>query len=147
MGGWIMLLAALARPERVCGLVGVAAAPDFTEDLIWNRLSDEAKKMVERDGQWFRPSAYNEEGYPVTLRLIEEGRDHLLLRGPIDIRCPVRLIHGVEDEDVPWEVSRRLSEALRSRDVTATLVKGGGHRLSEPADIERLTRMIESLCL
>jgi dipeptidyl aminopeptidase/acylaminoacyl peptidase len=80
------------------------------------------------------------------LRLIEEGREHLLLRGPIDIRCPVRLIHGEADEDVPWQVSRRLSEALRSDDVTLTLVKGGGHRLSEPADLERLGRMIESLC-
>jgi pimeloyl-ACP methyl ester carboxylesterase len=145
MGGWIMLLAALARPGRVCGLVGVAAAPDFTEDLIWNRLSDEEKKSMARDGRLLRPSEYDEGGYPITLRLIEEGRDHLLLRGPVDIRCPVRLIHGEADEDVPWQVSRRLSEALLSDDVTLTLVKGGNHRLSEPADLERLGRMIESL--
>ncbi len=146
MGGWIMLLAALARPGRVCGLVGVAAAPDFTEDLIWNEMPDEAKKAMAQDGQWLRPSEYDDAGYPITMRLIEEGRDHLLLRDPIDIRCPVRLIHGVGDEDVPWQVSRRLSEALRSDDVTLTLVKNGDHRLSEPADIERLGRMIEALC-
>ncbi len=147
MGGWIMLLAALARPERVAGLVGVAAAPDFTEDLIWNELPEEARETMAREGRWIRPSEYDETGYPITMRLIGEGRDHLLLRGPIDIRCPVRLIHGEEDEDVPWGVSHRLSRALQSDDVTLTLVKGGDHRLSGPADLERLGRAIEDLCL
>lgn len=147
MGGWIMLLAALARPERIAGLVGVAAAPDFTEDLIWNELPEEAREAMACEGQWIRPSEYDETGYPITMRLIEEGRDHLLLRGSIDIRCPVRLIHGEEDEDVPWQVSHRLSSALRSEDVTLTLVKGGDHRLSEPADLERLGRSIDALCL
>lgn len=146
MGGWIMLLAALARPERVAGLVGVAAAPDFTEDLIWNELPEEACEAMAREGQWLRPSEYDETGYPITMRLIEEGRGHLLLRGPIAIRCPVRLIHGEVDEDVPWEVSHQLSNALRSDDVTLTLIKGGDHRLSGPTDLERLGRVIEDLC-
>ncbi len=146
MGGWIMLLAALARPERVCGLVGIAAAPDFTEDLIWNEMPDEARRAMERDGRRLRPSEYDEAGYPITLRLIEEGRSHLLLRGPIAISCPVHLIHGERDGEVPWEVSRRLSDALAGEDVTLTLVEEGDHRLSEPADLERLMAVVDGLC-
>ncbi|MFP6871271.1 MAG: alpha/beta hydrolase [Nitrospinota bacterium] len=146
MGGWIMLLAALARPGRVCGLVGVAAAPDFTEDLIWNGLSAEARREIETEGKWVRPSEYAEEGYPITWALIEDGRRHLLLRGPIAVRCPVRLIHGTADESVPWEVSQKLLDALDSEDATLTLVKSGNHRLSEPPDIERLTGVLEALC-
>ena len=146
MGGWIMLLAALARPERVAGLVGVAAAPDFTEDLIWDRLSPEAKNEIETRGVWVRPSEYEEGGIPITRGLIEEGREHLLLRAPIPIRCPVRLLHVLEDEDVPWQVSRKLTEMLESGDAALTLVKGGGHRLSEPADLRRLIGTIEALC-
>lgn len=150
MGGWIMLLAALARPERVAGLVGVAAAPDFTEDLIWKKLAPETKIEIETRGVWVRPSEYEEGegegGIPITRGLIEEGREHLLLRAPIPIRCPVRLIHGLEDEDVPWQVSRNLTEMLESEDVALTLVKGGGHRLSEPADLKRLIGVVEALC-
>lgn len=146
MGGWIMCLAALARPERVCGLIGVAAAPDFTEDLIWAVLSEAARRDIAEKGSWTPPSEYDESGYPITMKLIEEGRRHLLLRAPIAIRCPVRLIHGVEDMSVPWEVSRKLMDALESEDVAITLVKGGDHRLSGPADIERLIGTIEALC-
>ncbi len=146
LGGWIMLLAALARPGRVRGLVGVAAAPDFTEDLIWAQLPEEGRRRLEEEGVWHRPSAYGEAPYPITRRLIEEARRHLLLRGPIGIACPVRLIHGLEDEDVPWEVSLRLCRALAGGDVTLALVKGGGHRLSEPADLERLAAAVEGLC-
>ncbi len=146
MGGWIMLLAALARPERVAGLVGVAAAPDFTEDLIWDRLPPETKNEIETRGVWVRPSEYEEGGIPITRELIEEGREHLLLRAPIPIRCPVRLLHGLDDEDVPWQVSRNLIEMLESEDVALTLVKGGGHRLSEPADLRRLIGVVEALC-
>lgn len=146
MGGWIMCLAALARPGRVCGLVGVAAAPDFTEDLIWAVLPEAARRDIAEKGSWIRPSEYDESGYPITMKLIEEGRRHLLLRAPIAIRCPVRLIHGLEDASVPWEVSRKLMDALESEDVAITLVKGGDHRLSGSADIERLIGTIEALC-
>lgn len=146
MGGWIMCLAALARPDRVCGLVGVAAAPDFTEDLIWAALPEAARREIAEKGSWTRPSEYDEAGYPITMKLIEEGRRHLLLRAPIAIGCPVRLIHGVEDASVPWEVSRKLMNAIESEDAALTLVKGGDHRLSGPADIERLIGTTEALC-
>ncbi|MEE9273781.1 MAG: alpha/beta hydrolase, partial [bacterium] len=125
MGGWIMLLAALARPGRVAGLVGIAAAPDFTEDLMWARFPEEVRERLRGGGTYHLPSEYDENPYPITGRLIEEGRGRLLLRGRIPIVCPVRLIHGMEDADVPSEVSLKLSEALESADVTVTLVKGG----------------------
>jgi pimeloyl-ACP methyl ester carboxylesterase len=147
MGGWIMCLAALARPGRVCGLIGVGAAPDFTEDLIWATLPEAARRIISEKGSWTRPSEYDEAGYPITMKLIEEGRRHLLLRAPIAIRCPVRLIHGALDTSVPWEVSRKLMDAIESEDATLTVVKGGDHRLSEPADIERLIGTIEILCV
>jgi pimeloyl-ACP methyl ester carboxylesterase len=146
MGGWIMLLAALARPERVRGLVGVAAAPDFTEELVWERLPEEDRRRLREEGFFVRPSRYDGKPYPVTRRLIEEGRAHLLLKGPIGVRCPVRLIHGMADGDVPWEVSLRLCGCLSGADVELTLVKGGDHRLSSPEDIRRLTETAEGLC-
>lgn len=146
MGGWIMLLAALRRPERVSGLVGIASAPDFTEDLIWNQLSEDAQSALKEIGRWYRPSEYEGEGYPITMRLIEEGREHLLLRGEIEISSPVRLIHGMKDTDVPWRVSKRLSSALVGDDVTLTLVKNGDHRLSAASDIGHLKNIVENLC-
>ncbi len=145
MGGWIMLLTALARPQRIAGLVGIAAAPDFTEDLIWARATPDQRAALERVGYVDNPSAYNEAPYRITRRLIEEGRDHLLLGRPIPLTCPVRLIHGLADPDVPWQTSLRLTEALQSSDVEVTLVKGAGHRLSEPEDLARLERVIEVL--
>jgi pimeloyl-ACP methyl ester carboxylesterase len=144
MGAWIMLLAALAIPERVHGLVGVAAAPDFTEDLLWNRLGAEARAALRRDGVVHRPSSYGEP-LPFTWRLVEDGRRHLVLRAPIALPCPVRLLHGIADEDVPWETSRRLAEAVSSQDVALTLVKNGGHRLSEPHELGLLGAAVQSL--
>jgi dipeptidyl aminopeptidase/acylaminoacyl peptidase len=129
----------------VAGLVGIAAAPDFTEDLIWARATAAQRQALERDGYIDNPSAYSETPYRITRRLIEEGRDHLLLAKPIPLACPVRLIHGMADADVPWQTSLRLAEALESRDVEVTLVKGAGHRLSEPEDLGRLERAIEAL--
>jgi len=138
MGGWIMLLAALARPQRVAGLLGIAAAPDFTEDLMWDAYPQEVRETLQRDGVYHEPSDYGEEPYTITKALIDEGRKHLLLRDPVPIVCPVRLIHGMADPDVPWELAIRLAERLESDDVEVTLIKGGGHRLSEPEDLDRL---------
>jgi len=145
MGGWIMLLAALARQERVGALVGIAAAPDFTEDLLWERFDAAERAAIERDGVLRQPSDYSDEPYPITRRLIEEGRDHLLLRAPIVLDCPVRLLQGMQDADVPWQTAIRLAEALTSRDVAVTLVKAGDHRLSEPEDIVRLEATLDAL--
>ncbi len=145
MGGWIMLLAALARPERVAGLLGIAAAPDFTEDLMWAKYPEAVRETLLREGVYREPSDYGEAPYTITLALIEDGRNHLLLRDEIPLDCPVRLIHGMADPDVPWQISQMLADALRAEDVEVTLVKGGGHRLSEPDDLARLMATLERL--
>jgi pimeloyl-ACP methyl ester carboxylesterase len=145
MGGWIALLVARARPGRIAGLVGIAPAPDFTEDLIWGRVTPEQRAALESVGYVDHPSEYSEAPYRITYRLIEEGRNHLLLNAPIPITCPVRLIHGMADVDVPWQTSLRLAEALESEDVEVILVKAAAHRLSEPEDLARLERAIEEI--
>lgn len=145
MGAWIALLAALSRPERVCGLVLVAPAVDFTETLIWNRMPDDARAALERDGVWLRPSDYLDEPDRITRRLIEEGRQHLLLGGRIPFGGPVRILHGLADETVPWEHGLRTADALASDDVVVTLVKGGDHRLSDPPDLDRLIAAVDEL--
>jgi pimeloyl-ACP methyl ester carboxylesterase len=145
LGGWIMLLAALARPARIAGLVGVAPAPDFTEDLIPLALSPSEKATLEKDGIVPVYSPYDPEPTPVTKRILDEGRQHLVLRGPIRLACPVRLIHGMRDPDVPWKTSLRLAECLDTEDVEITLVKAGDHRLSETADLDRLCVVLDRL--
>lgn len=146
MGGWIMLLAALARKERTAGLVGVAVAPDFTEELMWKSMPPDVKDTLEKDGVWYEPSDYDPEPTPITLNLIEEGRKHLLLHEPIALDVPVRLIHGTRDPDVPWEHSVRVAESLTSKDVEVHLVKDGDHRLSELHDLDRLVRVTRQVC-
>ncbi|MDH3917381.1 MAG: alpha/beta hydrolase, partial [Rhodospirillales bacterium] len=110
----------------------------FTEDLMWDAYPQEVRETLQRDGVYHEPSDYGEEPYTITKALIDEGRKHLLLRDPVPIVCPVRLIHGMADPDVPWELAIRLAERLESDDVEVTLIKGGGHRLSEPEDLDRL---------
>ncbi|CAO3412898.1 alpha/beta fold hydrolase [Azospirillum doebereinerae] len=147
MGGWTMLLTALRRPERVAALVGVAPAPDFTEDLMWDLFDAEVRREILETGVWNRPSEYGPDLQPITRALIEDGRNHLLLRGPIAFGGPVRLLHGQRDPDVPWRVSLTLAEALMGDDVLVTLVKDGDHRLSRPQDIALLCRTVEDLVL
>jgi pimeloyl-ACP methyl ester carboxylesterase len=144
MGGWIMLLAALARPERVAGLVGIAPAPDFTEDLMWARMTEDQQRAVEQQGVWHMPSDYGDP-VPIARDLIREGRDHLLLRDAIELPCPVRLIQGTEDEDVPWQWALKLQDALAGDDVETTLVKGADHRLSSDRDLRRLEAVLDRL--
>jgi len=153
MGGWMALLmlrelkrrAAVARPgaASVAGLVLIAPAVDFTEVLLWQKLPPEVKQTIERDGAWARPSSYSAEPYPITKRLIEDGRNHLLLGNLIETGCPVRILQGVQDPDVPWTHAVELSSRLAQDDVVLTLVKDGDHRLSRPEDIERLLHVIE----
>lgn len=145
MGGWLSLLAARARPDRLAGLVLIAAAPDFTERMLLERLSPEDRKALERDGRLERPSQYSPEPSVFTWKLIEEGRNHLLLDKPLALACPVRLLHGQSDPDVPWEHSLQIARHLDAPDVITTFIKGGDHRLSNPADIARLIATVEEL--
>jgi len=151
MGGWIALLlvrelrrlkAAGSAPEgTIAGLVLIAPAVDFTEVLMWQRLPEAAKRELEATGVWLRPSEYGEP-YPITRGLIEEGRKHLLLGSMIETGCPVRILQGVQDPDVPWSHAVELTARLAQDDVVLTLVKDGDHRLSRPEDLERLIKAV-----
>jgi pimeloyl-ACP methyl ester carboxylesterase len=144
MGGWIMLLLARARPERVAGLVGIAPAPDFVLRM-WEDFPDEVKETLRRDGVYYEPSEYSDEPYPFTMRLIEDGRQNLVLRDGLKLDCPVRILHGMQDPDVPWQESLNTVDRIDSDDVTVTFVKHGDHRLSEPGDIGLLLQTVETL--
>jgi pimeloyl-ACP methyl ester carboxylesterase len=145
MGGWLalLMLRALARRSEAssasgAGLILIAPAVDFTEELMWKRFSPEIRAQIERDGAWLRPSAYGEEPCRITRGLIEEARGHLLLGDMIETGCPVRILQGVQDPDVPWGHAVELAARLARDDVVLTLIKDGDHRLSRPEDIERL---------
>jgi pimeloyl-ACP methyl ester carboxylesterase len=145
MGGWIMLLAALARPARIAALVGIAAAPDFTRRLLWQRLSEAQRHELMQQGSILLPSQYDPAGYRHSRAMIEEADRHLLLDHPIAIDAPVRLLHGLADDAVPWQTSLQLAERLTSRDAAVTLVKDGDHRLSSEADLARLAQTLDAL--
>jgi pimeloyl-ACP methyl ester carboxylesterase len=144
MGGWLALLMARALAQRavvratIAGLVLVAPAVDFTEELMWKQFPPDIKRAIEETGGWKRPSAYGEEPYLITRALIVEGRNHLLLGGMVEPGCPVRILQGVKDPDVPWQHAIELTSRFARDDVVLTLVKDGDHRLSRPEDIERL---------
>ena len=150
MGGWLALLLTRELKRRgrdgaaaIAGMVLIAPAVDFTEELMWKRFTPEIKRELEATGVWARPSQYSPEPYLVTRQLIEEGRKHLLLGGLIETGCPVRILQGVEDSDVPWQHAVELTSRLASDDVVLTLVKDGDHRLSRPEDIERLIAAVK----
>lgn len=145
MGGWLMILAALARPERVRGMVGIASAPDFTEDLFWAQLPAHQRQQLLEQGITYRPNAYGGNPYPFTRNLLAEARFHLILRNPIVVPQPVRLIHGLQDADVPWTVSVQLAQALTSRDVRIHLIKGSDHRCSTPEDLQLIRQCVSDL--
>ena len=146
MGGWLALLVARERAERVRGLVGLAAAPDFTEDLIWNVMDETQRTELMSAGQVLEPNDYAPcEPYVITKKLIEDGRRHLLLREPLNITLPVRLIQGMKDADVPWQTALQIQDVLVGDDVEIQFVKAGDHRLSEAADLERLTHTLGAL--
>jgi pimeloyl-ACP methyl ester carboxylesterase len=141
MGGWLMLLCALARPERVAALVGIAAAPDFTD---WG-FDDVQKATILGEGRLKQPSPYGDAPYVTTRAFWESGEALKLLGREIAVDCPVRLLHGLADADVPWRISLALVECLSAPDVRTTLVKGGDHRLSRPGDIALLIDTVEGL--
>ncbi|SNT68385.1 alpha/beta hydrolase [Amphiplicatus metriothermophilus] len=145
MGGWIATLLARARPERLAGLVYIAPAPDFTEELFWNSLDEDDRARLEREGRLELPSDYAPEPDVVTWKLIEDGRRNRVLGAPIDLAVPVRILQGMKDTDVPWRHAMRLAETIRSPDLLVTLTGDGDHRLSTPADLARLAASVESI--
>ena len=144
MGGWISLLIALRRPERIHAIVGIAAAPDFTESLMWNGMTAAEQADLMATGRREVPSDYGDP-YIITRGLIEDGRNHLLLANPLAITCPVRLLQGQRDDDVPWRQALTLAGQLASEDVEVILLKDGDHRLSRASDIALLRRTVAAL--
>jgi pimeloyl-ACP methyl ester carboxylesterase len=146
MGAWIAVLAARVRPEKIGGLLLIAPATDFTESLIWARMTPDMRRAVMENGHWQRPSAYGDGPYPITRALIEDGRKHLLLDGPISVDCPVHIVQGMQDPDVPFEHAMKLVERL-SGDPVLTLIKQGDHRLSTAADLQRIENALDGLLI
>ena len=152
MGGWLMLLAVLERADRIKNLIGIAAAPDFTEKLLWDELGDNAKNEILEKGVYYYPTDYcndpEEEGgdfYPITRELIEDGRKNLLLNNDsINLNIPIRLIHGMKDGDVPYSESVDLADKLKSDDVEVILCKDSSHRMSNEQDLKLLKQVVES---
>jgi pimeloyl-ACP methyl ester carboxylesterase len=150
MGGWLALLCARALAQagetaRLHGLVLIAPAVDFTQRLIFEQLPPEARQELEHDGVWMRPSAYSATPYPITKALIEEGRQHLLFGDTIRTFCPIHILHGMQDEDVPWQHAMTLVEHLAADAVVLSLIKDGDHRLSREEDLDRLRCAVESM--
>ena len=144
MGAWIALLIARARPKNVAALLLLAPAADFTEALIWARMTPDIRREVMERGEWQRPSAYGDGPYPITRALIEDGRRHLLLDASIELDCPVHILQGMKDPDVPWQHALKLVEKL-SGNPLLTLIKNGDHRLSTPEDIARMAHTLDAI--
>ena len=148
MGGWIALLATrrlIGTPLAPAGLVLIAPAVDFSEELMWAQMPEAVRKTILEDGVWLRPSAYAPEPTPITRALIEDGRRHLLFGGEIRTGCPVHILQGMADPDVPWPQATKLVEHLSGDPVVLTLVRDGDHRLSTPEDIARLTAAVAGI--
>ena len=154
MGGWLALLLyrrlrekAPQEAARIHGLVLLAPAADMTEELMWKAFPDEAKRRLEETGRIEIPSEYGDTPYVITRALIEEGRAHLLLKAGMEVHCPVRILQGDKDADVPWQHAMRTYEALQGDDVVFSLIKGADHRLSSPANLMLLGETVESLAV
>lgn len=144
MGGWIMILTALARKNQIHGLIGIAAAPDFPNKLMWQKLSPEQQAELTEKGIIHIPSDYGEP-YPIRHAFIEESRQYELLDDEIALNCPIRLLHGMADPDVPYRFSGMIANAVTSQDVEITLIKDGGHSLSREDDIQKLLDVLDKM--
>ena len=144
MGGWIAFLLARIRPNRIAAIVTIAPAVDMTQRALAN-LPNEAKRQLEENSVWMRPSEYEPDGYPITQKLLDEGAIHILLNDPIPFEGPVRILHGMQDDVVPWSLSLDILDALVSKDVEITFVKDGDHRMSEPDGIKRLINLVSAI--
>jgi len=146
MGGWIALLAALARKEKIMAFIGIAPAPDFTEDLVWEKLTDVHKAQLLTEGMVIEPSPYG-ESYIITKQLIEEARNHFLSDKLIPLNIPIRILQGMQDEEVPWQRTLKVVEKFESKDVRTTLIKDGNHRLVREQDLALLEQVLIDCCL
>jgi len=146
MGGWVGLLICLARKERLKAFIGIAPAPDFTRELMWDQYSEGIKDILKKDGVYLEPSEYSDEPYKVSYNFITEGENHIILNAPIEINCPVRLFHGLKDTSVPSEFSARIADKVVSKDVIISYSKSGDHRLSTDEDLQRLKGALIELC-
>lgn len=145
MGAWLALLLAMQKPRRVAGIIGIASAPDFTENHLLAKLNKKQLRELESKGKTMVASDEGDH-YPITRKFIEEARHHLLLEeDKIPINCPVRLLHGTKDEDIPWETSLLLNEKLVSEDVKTILIENGSHTLSEPKDIKKILSVVDKM--
>src|SRR5579871_2060073 len=150
MGGWMALLLARELARRpasrasLAGLVLIAPAPDFTEELMWKAFSPQVRHQIETTGLWLRPSEYGDP-YPITRNLIAEGRKHLLFGGAIEVGCPVHILQGARDPDVPWKHAFELVHRLPADDVVLTMIQDGDHRLSRPQDIARILAAVAEM--
>ena len=142
LGGWLGLLLAQAWPQRVKAFIGIAAAPDFTEELVWEKLTAQQRETLLRDGAFYEKDAPPDRRIPITLKLIEEARKHLVFRAPLTLSCPVRLLQGMKDAEVPYTHAQRICDHIDQADIRVTLIKNGDHRLSTPQDLDTLGRAI-----
>ena len=145
MGGWIMLLIATLLKDRIHSLIGIAAAPDFSEDLMWSQFDKDTQNKLYSDGIIYLPSEYNDEGIPLRKEFIDDGRCHLVLRKPIELQCPIRLLHGLLDKDVPWQTAEKILHTVVSIDVQISYVKNADHRFSAPTELNLLASTLDQL--
>ena len=145
MGGWVMLHATIKRSQRIKGIIGLAAAPDFTEKIIWSKMTHLQKEEFLKNGFIYENSEYDDSPYIISKKLIEDGRQNLLLNNKINISIPTILIHGQKDNDVPWETSIELSSKINTDDIKTILVKDGSHRLSRKKDLDLISKCLDEL--
>jgi pimeloyl-ACP methyl ester carboxylesterase len=142
MGGWLGMLLARERPTQIKAFIGIAAAPDFTEELVWKKLTAAQRGILLRDGKIYEDNAQSDHRVPMTLKLIEEARQYLIFSAPFTLSCPMRLLQGKRDQEVPWDYAQKITNHVECADSGVTLMKNGDHRLGTPDDLDALWQLI-----